>query len=89
MQIRIYLQNKANNDITIKKTYKNSCVLLDTNSNDVISITKSLVSKKSAGFDGIFTVILKYTIEAITLPLINIIDKSLPNGIVPTALKIA
>ena len=81
------LPPKTSNNIIIIKTYKNSFALLNTNRNEVISTPKSLVSKKSAGLDGKFTIMLKYFIEVIAMPLTNIINKSLHYGIVLAALK--
>ncbi len=69
--------------------YKNTFVLLDTNSDEVISITRSLPSKTSCGIDGISTIILKHSIDAIAQPLATIINKTFHCGSIPSALKLS
>ena len=64
-------------------------MLEDTNTNEVISVIRNLISKKSCGLDGIYTVMLKYIAEAVASPLTCIINKSFHNGIVLSALKLS
>ena len=62
-------------------------MLEDTNTNEVISVIRNLISKTSCGLDGIFTIMLKYIAEAVACPLTRIINKSFHYGTVPLALK--
>ena len=64
-------------------------MLEDANTNEVISIIRNLISKKSCGLDGISTVILKYIAEAVASLLTRIINKSFHYGTVPSALKLS
>ena len=54
---------------------------------DVVKITNNLSNKKSSGFDGISTNMLKKIIHVIKLPLTKIINQSLQMGIFPDLLS--
>ncbi len=81
------LPPKVNYTVNVKNACKNSFVLLDTNADEVISVVRNLISKKSCGLDGISTVMLKHVIDIIASPLSKIINKSFNCGIVPSTLK--
>ena len=83
------LPPQTSTNSTTNKTYKNNFVLKDTICNEIIFTAKSLVSKKPAGLGGISTVMLKYIIEAIAMSLTKTTNKSLHNGVVSIALKMA
>lgn len=56
---------------------------------NIISICNKLKSKKSCGYDGLSTLIVKQTINYIAEPLAHIFNLSFVAGIVPSKLKIA
>jgi len=72
-----------------KKKNPNSIFLTPTDSNEIITILKTLKSKKSAGHDQLSTVFLKSIGPSIAYPISKIINISLQTGIVPDTLKIA
>lgn len=67
----------------------NSLFIRPTNTNDIIKIIKSLKNKKSVGYDGICTCVLKYVAEEIAGHLSHIINLSINKGIFPDKLKIS
>ena len=67
----------------------NSMFLLPTNRNEIISIVSKLHNKKSSGYDGFNSFILKKIILSIVDPLVHIFNLSLSNGQVPDSMKIA
>jgi len=56
---------------------------------DVEKIVKALPNKKSQGFDGLSTHLLKKIIPHIVTPLTEVINQSFENGIFPDLLKIS
>ncbi|MGE5862423.1 MAG: RNA-directed DNA polymerase, partial [Nitrososphaerales archaeon] len=73
----------------MKGNFRNSFTLFETDSNEIVSITKSLKSKSSAGYDEIPTDIVKFSINSVAPTLAKIINKSFAYGSVPDLIKIA
>ena len=78
-----------NKPVNIKKTVKNTCLLSDTNSDEIISLVNNFFPKKSCGIDGISSIMLKYVIDLIAIPLTHIINESFHCSIVSSALKLS
>lgn len=80
-------------------TKRNSCNLVNLDINphsifmtpvvpqDVIRIIKNLKNKKSVGFDGISTAVIKFVSDCIAAPLAHIINASIYSGVFPENLK--
>ena len=66
-----------------------SMYLTPTGPNEISSIIKSFQTKKSTGDDGISMQLLKQLSDSCSLPIANIINMSLHQGIVPDAMKLA
>ena len=56
---------------------------------DTKKIINALKPKKSAGFNNISSILLKFCVTTLALPLTAIINQSLRNGIFPSKLKLA
>ena len=63
--------------------------LTPTGPNEIISIIKSFQTKKSTGDDGISMQLLKQLCDSCSVPIANIINMSLHQGIMPDAMKLA
>ena len=63
--------------------------LIPTNQHEILKIVKALKSKKSTGYDGISTKLLKQIIRNIVIPLEHIFNLSLSAGCCPDLLKLA
>lgn len=73
----------------MKGTYNNSIFLEPTDQEEIFRIIMKMPSKKSCGYDGISSKLLKSIANQISYPLAIAINKSLENGEVPNNLKIA
>ena len=62
---------------------------IPTDQHEIIKIVEALTSKKSKGYDGISTKLLKHIIYSIVSPLEHIFNLSLSTGCCPDLLKIA
>ena len=86
---KIGTSNKTSNDYLGDKSNPDSIYMNPTDPNKILSILKSCKPKKSAGHDNINMQFLKHIGNHIDLPLAIIINKSLSEGVVPDAMKIA
>ena len=68
---------------------ENTMCLIPTNQHEILKIVKALKSKKSTGYDGISTKLLKQIIRNIVIPLEHIFNLSLSAGCCPDLLKLA
>ena len=68
---------------------QNAMFLIPTNEHEILKMVKTLKSKKSSGYDGISTKLLKQIIINIVSPLEYIFNLSLSTGCCPDLLKIA
>ena len=64
-------------------------MLTPIDADEIISVTNSLLSKKSSGYDGITVDIMKRSIRCISEPLAKIFNISFETSEVPDLLKIA
>ena len=69
--------------------FVDSFYLAPTDENEVIRTINNLKSKKSAGHDGVNNILLKAVRNEIGPPLTIVLNKSLSEGIVPEAMKLA
>jgi len=67
----------------------NSFVLLSTTPDELITISKTLKSTHSAGFDDVDPYLTTPVMDLLAIPLAEIINCSLRNGVVPSAVKLA
>lgn len=67
----------------------NTLTLQPTNEQETRKLIQSLKTKTSTGYDNISTKLLKHCKEELTLPLVDIVNKSFSSGVFPSALKIA
>lgn len=63
--------------------------LSKTTTEEVQEVIKSMKSKTSAGLDDVSSKLLKYCMDALTPPLVSVINKSFSTGLFPSALKVA
>ena len=68
---------------------QNAMFLIPTNEHEILQMVKTLKSKRSSGYDGISTKLLKQIIPNIVAPLEYIFNLSLSTGCCPDLLKIA
>ena len=73
----------------LSRPNKKSMFLIPTNEHEILNMVESLKSKKSSGYDGINTKLLKQIILNIVSPLEYIFNLSLSTGCCPDLLKIA
>lgn len=86
------LVQKTGTDTTFRNTQITGNDLLHlqcTNEHEIKHIIKTSKSKTSFGIDNISSKLLKHCSDSLTPPLVNIINKSLCQGIFPRALKTA
>ena len=73
----------------LKNPNPNSIFFLPVDETEIINIVNQLKAKKSSGFDGISTFLLKQIIHEIAAPLTHIFNLSLSTGIFPSKMKVA
>ena len=76
-------------DSYLKGNFLNSLFFCPSTSQELEKITLSFKNKTSSGSDEVNIKILKSLISFLSTPLCNLINESLPTGIVPNKLKIA
>ena len=73
----------------LPESKQNAMFFISTHEHENLTIVKGLKAKKSSGYDGISTKLLKQIIPNIVLPLEHIFNLSLSTGCCPDLLKIA
>lgn len=72
---------------TFERTLNNSIFLSPTTELEIKNVINNLKNKKSVGLDGINSTTLKNLSEIVSLPLSNLINSMIEQGICPTAFK--
>ena len=80
-----------NNHFTqfLSEPNQNTMCFIPTDQYEILKIVETFKSKKSSGYDGISTKLLKQIIRSILIPLEHIFNLSLSSGCFPDLLKIA